>query len=307
MSMTSISVVIPAYNEQNAVAQTVAAVRSALERAQHEYEIIVVDDCSTDRTGEVARGAGAIVITHPRNAGYGNSLLTGIRNAKYAWIGIADADGTYPVEELPSMLEEVERRDLDMLVGARQGKHYQGGLVKSCARWCFKLLSEFVVGRRIPDINSGLRVMRRDMVLRFAPALSSGYSFTTTITIIAFLTHHFVDYRPVAYHPRVDTSHVRYVRDTLRTAQIIVMTILFFNPIKLFILQAAGLILAECLVALLCVLFPGASDAFIVIAILIAAVNLLFGLGFLAEQRRVQFAGIEFTERGFVPRDRRKS
>ena len=219
--MASISIVIPAYNEQNAIADTIAGVRRAFDATNHEYEIIVVDDCSADRTRELALEAGAVVVTHPKNAGYGNSLLTGIRNAKHPWIGITDADGTYPVEELPSMLDEADRRELDMLVGARQGKHYRGSAVKSTARVGFKWLSEFVVGQRIPDINSGLRIMRRDMVLRFAPVLSGGFSFTTTITIIAFLTHHFVDYRPVAYHPRIDASHVRYVRDTLRTAQII--------------------------------------------------------------------------------------
>lgn len=304
--MASISVVIPAYNEQNAIANTVASVRRAFETTNHEYEIIVVDDGSADRTLELAREAGATVIAHPKNAGYGNSLLTGIRNAKHPWIGITDADGTYPIEELPSMLDEADRRELDMLVGARQGKHYRGSPIKALARWGFKFLSEFTVGQRIPDINSGLRVMRRDMVLRFAPILSGGFSFTTTITIIAFLTHHFVDYRPVAYHPRVDTSHVRYVRDTLRTAQIIVMTILFFNPIKLFILQAGELILAELCVALLCLIFPDAAPPLVVVAILIAALNFVAALGLLAEQRRVQTMGIIFPDRGFVPRNARK-
>jgi len=305
--MASISVVIPAYNEQNAIAATVEKVRRAFEGSDHAYEIIVVDDGSSDRTRELAQEAGATVVTHPENAGYGNSLLTGIRNAKHPWIGITDADGTYPVEELPSMLAEADRRELDMLVGARQGKHYRGGAIKSAARVAFKLLSEFAVGQRIPDINSGLRIMRRDMLLRFAPVLSGGFSFTTTITIIAFLTHHFVDYRPVAYHPRVDASHVRYFRDTLRTAQIIVMTILFFNPIKLFILQGAALALSEIAVALLAAAYPDAAMPLLIVAILIVAVNLVFGLGFLAEQRRIQNMGITFPDRGFVPRGPRNS
>lgn len=304
--MASISVVIPAYNEQNAIADTIANVKRAFDASNHTYEIIVVDDCSTDRTRALAEEAGAMVITHPKNAGYGNSLLTGIRNAKHPWIGITDADGTYPVEELPSMLEEADRRELDMFVGARQGKHYRGSALKSVARMGFKFLSEFAVGQRIPDINSGLRVMRRDMIMRFAPALSGGFSFTTTITIIAFLTHHFVDYRSVTYHPRIDASHVRYVRDTLRTAQIIVMTILFFNPIKLYILQGLALMASELILAVLAVVLPEAAAALLIVAVLVAALNLVIGLGFLAEQRRIQYTGIILPDRGFVPRGSRK-
>lgn len=303
--MASISIVIPAFNEENAVAATVEAVRGAFEQSDHEHEIIVVDDCSTDRTKARAAEAGAIVITHPKNAGYGNALLTGIRNAQHAWIGIADADGTYPVEELPSMLGEADERDLDMLVGARQGKHYRGGVIKSWARTAFRFVSEFTVGQRIPDINSGLRVMRRDMLLRFAPLLSGGFSFTTTITIIAFLTHHFVEYRPIAYRPRIDPSHVKPVRDTVRAAQIIVMTILFFNPIKLFILQSIVLLLLGILIALLGLFLPAVFWAVYILTFFVIAVNILIGLGFLAEQRRVQHTGIELPERGYVPRDRR--
>lgn len=305
--MASISIVIPAYNEQNAIGDTVAEVRRAFDGSHHEFEIIVVDDGSSDTTRDGALAAGAAVITHPMNAGYGNSLLTGIRNAKYPWIGITDADGTYPVEELPSMVEEAERRELDMLVGARQGKHYRGGAIKAAARLGFKWLSEFVVGRRIPDVNSGLRVMRREMLERFAPVLSGGFSFTTTITIIAFLTHHFVDYRPIAYRPRVDESHVRYVRDTLRTAQIIVMTILLFNPIKLFILQIGALVVAETVLAVLLMLVPALFGPLLIVAILIAVANLVAALGFLAEQRRIQYAGVVFPDRGFIPRATRKT
>ncbi|MBX7255215.1 MAG: glycosyltransferase family 2 protein [Candidatus Hydrogenedentes bacterium] len=303
--MASISVVIPAFNEENGVGDTVRAVRKAFETTSHDLEIIVVDDCSTDRTRQFAEEAGAYVITHPRNAGYGNSISTGVRNARHPWIGITDADGTYPVEELPGMLEETVSRDLDMLVGARQGKHYRGSAIKSWVRVAFKLLSEFTVGQKIPDINSGLRVMRRDMLLRFAPVMSGGFSYTTTITIIAFLTYHFVDYRPIAYHPRIDASHVRYVRDTLRAAQIIIMTILFFNPIKLFILECLFALLCGCVIAVLAFLIPQVAPALLILAVTIAAVNTLAGLGFLAEQRRIQYSGIAFPERGYVPLDRR--
>jgi len=301
--MAAVSIIIPAYNEESAISETIESVRRAFDSTSHTVEIIVVDDCSDDDTAERARATGVRVISHPTNAGYGNSLLTGIRNSEHPWIGITDADGTYPVDDLPSMVEEAAERDLDMLVGARQGKYYRGSSIKWWGRLGFKFVSEFAVGRRIPDINSGLRIMRRDMVERYAPVLSGGFSFTTTITIIAFLNYHFVDFRPISYNLRIGTSHVRYWRDTLRAAQVIVMAILFFNPIKLFILQAAGTALAGLILILLGHLIPPIATGAYLALFLVLAVSILLALGFLAEQRRIQHTGIVLPRRGFAPSD----
>jgi len=303
--MPGITIVIPAFNEEDSIRDTVQMVRDAFESTDHETEIIVVNDGSTDRTQQEAEEADVKVITHPTNSGYGNALLTGVRNATHSWIGITDADGTYPIEEMPSMLEEASGRDLDMLIGARQGKHYKGSKFKWVARIAFKWLSEFATGNKIPDINSGLRVMRRDMIMRFAPILSGGFSFTTTITIIAFLTYHFVEYRPVKYHARKGASHVRYVRDTMRSAQIIVMTILFFNPIKLFILHAAFLLISGIVAFLLSVAFPDLTSPILVLSLFFLVANILLGMGFLAEQRRVHLANVKIPERGYTPNERR--
>lgn len=301
--MAEVSVIIPAYNEAGAIEETLRGVGRAFGESGHVYEIIVVDDCSHDGTAALARAAGARVITHPTNKGYGNALLTGVRNAAHSWIAIIDADGTYPVEMLPAMLDEAINRDLDMAVGARQGRHYYENTVKRMARYAFKFISQWVVGETIPDINSGLRIMRRDMITAFAPALSGGFSFTTSITIIAFQTGHHVAYFPCDYFPRKGESHVRIGRDTLRALQIIVMTIVLFNPIKLYLLQAAVVACFTLLATVLSLFFPG----FFAIALLgslgFFTCNGIVALGFLAVRQQINLAGMTLPERGYAPRD----
>ena len=238
-----LSVIIPALNEEAAIAATVNSLHEALRQHGIEHEVIVVDDGSTDRTGELAQAAGARVIRHPQPGGYGKSLKEGIRVARYELIGITDADGTYPCDRLPDLYEVVARGGYDMAVGARTGVHYRGGPIKTPARWVFLWLSQYASGTRIPDVNSGLRVFRKELATRFEHTISPGFSFTTTITLAALLNHYFVKYVPIDYHQRVGASHVRYARDTRRALQILVENILYYNPLKLFLLVTNILLL----------------------------------------------------------------
>ena len=304
--MAAVSIIIPAYNEAGAVGATVRKVYDVFQDSGHTFEVIVVDDGSRDATAQEAEFAGAVVLRHPVNVGYGHALMSGIWRARYPLVGITDADGTYPLEELPSMTAEAAERGLDMLVGARRGSQYHGSLPKRLARVCFKFLAEFACGRAIPDINSGLRVMRRDMLVQFAEVLCGGFSFTTTITIIAMLTGRFVDYRPVAYARRVGRSHVRYLRDTVRTAQILVMTIILFNPIKFFLLYAGLVAAAGVPLALLAALVPGAGGWAPVLSLFLVGAGVVMGFGFLAEQRRAIFVGPKH-HRARLPMKRHKA
>lgn len=297
--MADISIVIPAYNEADSIVETIDKVDAAFRASGHTYEIIVVDDCSGDDTAARARETGARVVRHPTNKGYGNALLTGVRNAAHPWIAITDADGTYPVEELPGMLDEAVARDLDMYVGAREGKHYYENIVKHAARAFFKRFTEFVVGQAIPDVNSGLRIIRRDLIARCAPALSGGFSFTTSITIIAFQTGHHVAYRPVPYFARTGKSHVRYGRDTLRALQIIVMTIVLFNPIKLFLAQALAVGGFTLLAVFAAFLLPAFFPVLLLGALGFYTGNLIMALGFMAVRHQCNLADIHFPERGY--------
>ena len=229
----SYSIVIPAYNEALGIGHVLEEILAL--KINRLFEIIVVDDSSTDETAEITKKFPIVLIHNIQNSGYGYSLKQGVRNAKYENIIITDADGTYPVASIPELIEAYES-GFDMIVGARQGKFYHGTIIKRIARFFFKKLSEFTAGRRIPDINSGLRVFRKDLAFKFFNTLSNGFSFTTTITLAFMLNSYNVKYIPIPYSKRSGSSKVRYLHDTLRSSQIIIEAIIFYNPLKLFLL-----------------------------------------------------------------------
>lgn len=287
--MSQVSLIIPAYNEAGAIQETITRVHALAAREAWEYEVIVVDDGSTDTTIEEANALGAQVLRHPMNAGYGLSLQHGIRCARYPLIAITDADGTYPIEELPALLRMTED-GFDMAVGAREGIEYRKGLWKYPARILFRWLAEYVAGRRIPDINSGLRVFRRDRVLPHLPYTCFGFSFTTSITLIFFLQGWFVGYRPIPYAKRIGISKVRHLRDTLRTAQIMVSIISRYNPIKLFLLIAVLSVFSGCLILMLGIV-TGVVGLEVTGALFLGFSPMLFALGPLAEATRNTLPG----------------
>lgn len=232
--MPSITLVIPAYNEGGAIRSVLENARRVFEEANIDAEILVVVDGATDNTADEARAVADRVLEHPQNVGYGRTLKTGIIGAKHDLIAIADADGTYPVERLPEMIQLAER--FHMVVGARTGAFYKGSFAKRIGRIVFRHLSEFAAGQSIPDINSGLRVFRRDEIVPFFSVISAGFSFTTTSTLVYLLNDMFVHYIPIEYHRREGSSKVRHLRDSIRALQIIVEAILRCNPIKIFLL-----------------------------------------------------------------------
>ena len=233
-----ISVVIPALNEQDAIAETVQRVQTTLEAANLvPYEIIVVDDGSRDETGTRAAAVGARVIRHPHNAGYGHSLKDGIRDARYDLIAITDADGTYPIESLPALVERY-RDGFDMIVGTRSGKHYRESLLKMPLRWILRMLVEWTASRPIPDVNSGLRVFRRSTVLGYFDHLCDTFSFTTSLTLAYTMTGRFVGYVPIAYKERIGKSKVKLLRDSMRTIQYVLEAAIYYNPLRIFLLMS---------------------------------------------------------------------
>lgn len=233
-----ISVVIPALNEADAIRDTVSRVRETLEGAKiTPYEVIVVDDGSSDGTGRIAEDAGARVIRHPHNIGYGGSLKDGVRQATYDTIAMTDADGTYPVDQLPALYRRFQD-GYDMVVGARTGKHYWESPLKAPLRFLLKKLVEFTASRHIADINSGLRVFKREQALPFFDKLCDTFSFSTSMTLAFMMTNKFVCYVDIPYHERIGQTKVRLIRDSLRTMQYIVEAAVFFNPLKIFVLMA---------------------------------------------------------------------
>ena len=233
-----ISCVIPAYNEENAIEQTVAEVKAALSALENcDYEIIVVDDGSTDETRRHAEATDAVVISHLNNLGYGRSLKDGIRQAKGEDILILDADGTYPPEAIPELWAEYVK-GYDMVVGARQGKHYKGGKKKQIGRYFLRKLVEFTTDRNVPDVNSGFRFFKRSSAMPFLNRLCDGFSFTTSITLNLMMDGRQVAYVPIRYDQRIGKTKVRMFKDTLRTLQYILQALIYFDPLRVFLLTA---------------------------------------------------------------------
>ncbi|MDQ7780777.1 MAG: glycosyltransferase family 2 protein [Planctomycetota bacterium] len=233
-----LSVVIPVYNEEGAIVDTLKSVDKGLSEFP-EHEIIVVNDGSTDATRERIAQAGLnnlTLINHVENLGYGKSLFDGIAVAKGEYVGIIDGDGSYPAESFKELWRFCP--EYDMVVGARRGNEYRRGFFKRTARAIFTFLAEYASGKKVPDVNSGQRIFRKEIVLEYRDSLCTGFSFTTTLTMIFLLNHYYVKYVPIDYRRREGKSKVRHFKDTLRAAQIIVEAFLYYNPIKLFLLLA---------------------------------------------------------------------
>jgi glycosyltransferase involved in cell wall biosynthesis len=231
-TVNGVSIVIPAFNEENGIAGTIQTVRAVMQSTGRPFEIVVVNDGSRDKTAERAAAEGVAVISLPENRGYGFALKTGIRRSTHPLIAIIDADGTYPAEALPRMLDQAAQ--YDMVVGARTGTNVQIPLVRRPAKWFLRRLAAYLVGRPIPDLNSGLRVIRRDLVHRFEHLLPSGFSFTTTITMAALSSDALVWFEPIDYRVRVGESKIR-PRHAFDFLILILRTIVYFNPMKVFL------------------------------------------------------------------------
>lgn len=216
----AVSAVVPAFDEEEAIEITLDALRGALRASGRDHEIVVVDDGSTDATPQILAGSGGLtVVRHGRNRGYGAALKSGVAKARHPLIVVVDADGTYPIAAIPSLLDCLAEAGADMVIGARTGRSVHSMPARSVAKWCFRQFAQWITGASIPDLNSGLRVFRREMAERFAPLFPDGFSFTTTITVAALAHGLAVRFEPVDYLPRIGRSKVRPLRDTVRIAR----------------------------------------------------------------------------------------
>ena len=278
-----LSMIIPCYNEAGSIAGTLKDLDRYLSRSGIKYEIIVVDDGSTDGSGEKAQALGIknlVLHRNDTNLGYGASLKAGIRLSKFGWAGTCDADGTYPVEDIPALLGEIPH--YSMVVGSRTGKNVNIPLMRRPAKWLLNKLANYLTGVKIPDINSGLRIFRKEECIRFFKILPNNFSFSTTITLSMLTNDMAVKFIPINYKKRSGRSKIRPVRDTLGFLLLIIRTVLYFNPLKVFLPLSIIIFLSSAAVFIYSLMFlPRILDA-TVLALFLAAIQIL-AIGMLAD------------------------
>ncbi|MCD4708095.1 MAG: glycosyltransferase family 2 protein [Candidatus Sabulitectum sp.] len=232
--MFKVSVVVPAFNEAQSVKQTIQSIRKVLDTSGIAGEIVLVDDGSFDDTAALAESAGAKVLRHQSNLGYGASLKTGIISASYDTIVITDADGTYPIDMIPELIQRMKDSSADMVVGARTGAEVAVPLIRKPFKWVVRRLAQYIVERPIPDLNSGLRVFRKGMALRYFKLYPNGFSFTSTITVASMCDNCKVEYVPINYHRRQGKSKIVPV-DFFAFVMLVLRLSVLFKPLRVFV------------------------------------------------------------------------
>ncbi len=273
-TVESVSVIIPAYQENEVIGEVVSAVLRVAATLGCDCEVIVVDDGSTDGTGDAARKAGAHVMTHPYNKGYGASLKTGIRHATNRTVIFLDADGQHDPNDIPRLL--AERRTYDMVVGARKGTA-GSPLWRKPGKVFLGWLANQLTGRKIPDLNSGYRALDREMALRFLPIMPDGFSFSTTSTIAAFKAGYLVKYLPIEVAHRVGKSSVT-AGDGFRTIMLIIRLVTLFSPLRVFLPISAVTFLIGLFFTAYGYIYFGEASVKGMIALLAAVQFFLFGV-----------------------------
>ena len=269
----NVTIIIPAYNEEEGIADVI----TQLKELDENYEIIVVDDGSTDNTYKLASDTGVKVIRHPYNKGYGAALKTGIRNAEADIVLFMDADGQHQPGDIKKIIQYI-REEYDMVVGARTKKS-KISLLRRPGKKVLSITANYLSGHKIPDINSGFRAVKKDKAMEFMRILPNTFSITTTMTLAFFKSGYNIKYVPIHTIGRTGTSKIKPFRDGFRFIMLIIRTIVLFDPMKVF-LPASVLLFAASILYFLFT-FPNVSDASLLFAV---AGIVIFFFGLLADQ-----------------------
>jgi glycosyltransferase involved in cell wall biosynthesis len=279
----AISIIIPIYNEKNSIAETVNDIFYCLSKSNLIFEIILVDDGSTDGSSKIINQIkipNIKKIIHSNNRGYGAALKSGIKVAKNEIIVITDADGSYPNKKIPELVEEIKY--CDMVVGARTGAKVKIPFIRKPAKWIITKLAAYLTGVEIPDLNSGLRVIKKEVLIKFINILPDGFSFTTTITLAILTNNYRIKYLTINYFKRQGKSKIKPVRDSFNFIQLIIKTVLYFKPLKIFTPLSLVLFLLSFGVLIYSYFFTSNVMDVTVIVLFVSAIQIL-AIGALAD------------------------
>jgi glycosyltransferase involved in cell wall biosynthesis len=229
-SVPSVSVILPAYNESEVIA---SVVRGVLAVAGEGWEIIVVDDGSSDDTAERAAIDGVRVVRHPYNKGNGAAVKTGLREARGDIVCLLDADGQHDAAQMPALLAALETYDL--VIGARQDGGGAGGIFRRIGNAFYNRLATYLSNQKVLDLTSGFRAAWRDKMVEFLPLFPNGFSYPTTSTLAFIKAGYNVGYVPIKASKRVGKSKIRLFQDGTKFVVIALRMIVLFSPMRIFL------------------------------------------------------------------------
>lgn len=228
----NISIIIPCYNESPEVlSKTISDLKKSINDKVEDFEIIIVNDGSTEFTYTGNFGDKTHFISHKINRGYGASLKTGIKKSKFNWIGITDADGTYPNDRFHELFSYTDKNE--MVIGARSWDDIS--MIRRFPKKVLTSFSGFLADQEIKDLNSGMRIFKKKLALSYWNLFPDGFSFTSTITMACLTNDNDIDYHGIDYFKRVGKSSINPIKDTVRFFNLVLRLAIYFNPKKFFI------------------------------------------------------------------------
>lgn len=239
-----VTVVLPCFNEKGHIQQEIDRTHKALAASAYSYEILVVDDGSSDGSADLLRTVDGIrLIALPSNRGSGYARKIGTRAAKGRIVVWTDADMSYPNDDIPALVAHLEEGGFDQVVGARTSEEGTHKMLRVPAKWSIRMLARYLTKTKIPDLNSGFRAFRKEVALPYLHLLPQGFSCVTTITMAFLSNGHTVEYIPIPYAKRAGKSKFHWREDTARYALQVVRMIMTFNPLRVFMPIGIGLLL----------------------------------------------------------------
>jgi len=225
-----VTIIVPAYNEAEVIGSVVEGIRAVA--GDNDWEILVVDDGSSDETSEQASRSGVRVVRHPYNKGNGAAVKTGLREARGEVICLMDADGQHDPQEIPKLLAGLQTYDL--VIGTRTGRG-SGGLLRGLGNFFYNRLASYLTNHPIYDLTSGFRAAWRDKMLEFLPLFPNGFSYPVTSTMAFIKAGYNVGFIPITVSKRVGQSKIRIFRDGVKFVLIAMRIIMLFSPMRIFL------------------------------------------------------------------------
>lgn len=279
MTKPYVTVVFPCFNEEAAIAKVIDDVRKALDGTKYTYEILVVDDQSTDKTLEIAASKDVRIVKRPVRGGSGASRRTGILNAEGEIVVMLDADGTYDATSIPEMLQYFP--DYDQVNGARTSEEGTLKILRTPAKWFIRMLACYLTSTKIPDLNTGLKAFKKDIMMKYLWVLPDGFSCVTTMTLAFLANGYAVKYVPTRYFKRIGESKFHPLKDSAKYFNTVIRMVMYFKPLRVFMPVSLFLFAFGIVKSFLSLTFTATLQESDIIVFMTAV--MLFALGLIAD------------------------